>query len=181
MASAALSAHRPVASPEGSSRILVRFIGVRAWVRANGALDPALIGALMRAINVRQMSARRVDRRESLRVLSHRAASMCARPLRMSRPSPRRTSSRPKSFSRRGPHPTSAVLQLELALMQIGNAVALIFDRSIEGKDSCDSVVGRRCQRRLPDALLRHCNDAGRLQPTAWHDRPHSAHPGRHA
>ena len=34
----------------------------------------------------------------------------------------------------KGPHPTSAVLQLELALMQIGNAVALIFDRSIEGK-----------------------------------------------
>lgn len=33
-----------------------------------------------------------------------------------------------------GPHPTSAVLQLELALMQVGNAVALVFDRSIEGK-----------------------------------------------
>lgn len=34
----------------------------------------------------------------------------------------------------KGPHPTSAVLQLELAVMQIGNAVALVFDRSIEGK-----------------------------------------------
>jgi hypothetical protein len=33
-----------------------------------------------------------------------------------------------------GPHPTTAVLQLELALLHIGNAVALIFDRDIEGK-----------------------------------------------
>lgn len=39
-----------------------------------------------------------------------------------------------KVILEKGPHPTSAVLQLELALMQIGNAVALIFDRSIEGK-----------------------------------------------
>jgi hypothetical protein len=34
-----------------------------------------------------------------------------------------------------GPHPTTAVLQLELALLHLGNAVALIFDRDIEGKE----------------------------------------------
>jgi len=35
---------------------------------------------------------------------------------------------------RQGPHPTSTVLQLELALLHLGNAIGLVFDRSIEGK-----------------------------------------------
>ena len=39
-----------------------------------------------------------------------------------------------QSIVTNGPHPTTAVLQLELAIMHVGNAVALIYDRDIEGK-----------------------------------------------
>ncbi len=57
-----------------------------------------------------------------------------ARPSKSAWPWLRENLEQAKVILEKGPHPTSAVLQLELALMQIGNAVALIFDRSIEGK-----------------------------------------------
>ena len=53
-----------------------------------------------------------------------------------------------------GPHPTSAVLQLELALMQIGNAVALLYDRSIEGKSDPQGLHNAAAM-----AIVAYCRD----------------------
>lgn len=59
-----------------------------------------------------------------------------------------------KVILEKGPHPTSAVLQLELALMQIGNAVALIFDRSIEGKSDPQGLHNAAAM-----AMVAYCRD----------------------
>lgn len=64
-----------------------------------------------------------------------------------------------------GPRPTTAILSLEYALMQLGNAIALVFRRSIENRPASMGIheTGARivvayCKQRhpelVPDALL---------------------------
>ena len=69
------------------------------------------------------------------------------------------------SHTIQGPRPTTAILSLEYALMQVGNAIALVFKRSIENKPASAGAheIGARivvayCRQRHPelvaDALL---------------------------
>jgi hypothetical protein len=64
------------------------------------------------------------------------------------------------SITIQGPRATTAILSLEYALMQLGNAIALIFRRSIENKPASAGthelgarIVVAYCKQRRPDLV----------------------------